>query len=667
MTRSRIRYMPGLDGARGLWVILGPLLYHARPESVPGGPKIVPGGILSLDLFFVLSSFLIMTIALREWDEIGRIDLKGYAGRRARRLLPAILVALAGLTAYLVIFGQPEQTDRWTGAIFSALTYSANWHEIAADISYFEHYRIPSPLKHIWSFSIEEQFYVFAPLFLIVGLGLLRRSERVLLAVAALGAVASAWWMAALHESGSDPSRVYFGTDTRAQALFVGIVLALLARQVGPPETDRGQRLVAMAAYPATAFHLWAVLYVSQHDDWMFERGGFLLVASVSAVIIYGLSVPAPWSPLHRFMASSPLRFLGRISYGLYLYHWPVYMLVTGDRLGRLLPGVDRVSGLRLLGVHLTITVGLATLSFYVIERPFQARRFPLTGRPTTVVSTTVAASVATVAILCGLLWVNTRPADAEVGFEAAGGVCTEQGLLPPPGDGRLRVLVVGDSVSVQVAEGLCAWSLENPGQIVVLNKAHLGCVVGRYGQKRVPEGIEGPVGELCSAWNEETPPHLVMERDVVSWPTAVNVFQPDVVLGHITPWDVTDRLVPSLGEEWVWIGIPTYDEYIASEYRLASEVLSAEGAHVYWLEGTHLRRTITPQNHPDRIDRLNALVAETTADMDLVSIAPYREVIGEVGSSRERRMRDDGVHLTSDGLAEVAKWVLEEVFTEHR
>jgi lysophospholipase L1-like esterase len=157
------------------------------------------------------------------------------------------------------------------------------------------------------------------------------------------------------------------------------------------------------------------------------------------------------------------------------------------------------------------------------------------------------------------------------------------------------------------------------------------------------------------------------MERDVVSWPTAVNVFQPDVVLGHITPWDVTDRLVPPLGDEWVWIGMPTYDEYIASEYRLASEVLSAGGAHVYWLEGTHLRRTITPQNHPDRIDRLNMLVAAATADMDLVSIAPYREVIGEVGSSQERRMRDDGVHLTPDGLTEVARWVLEDVFTERR
>ena len=226
---------------------------------------------------------------------------------------------------------------------------------------------------------------------------------------------------------------------------------------------------------------------------------------------------------------------------------------------------------------------------------------------------------------------------------------------------------MIGDSVSVQVAEGLCAWSLDNPGRMVVMNEAHLGCVVGRYGQKRVPEGSEGPVGNLCSAWNETVPAHVMLERDVVSWPTAVELFQPDVVLGHITPWDVTDRLVPSLGKEWVWVGVPAYDDYISSEYRLASQVLGSSGAHVYWLEGTHLRRAVTPQNHPDRIDRLNKLVAGATADLKGVSVVPYREVIGEVGSDRERWMRDDGVHLTTDGLVEVAEWLISEVFAETR
>ena len=129
-------------------------------------------------------------------------------------------------------------------------------------------------------------------------------------------------------------------------------------------------------------------------------------------------------------------------------------------------------------------------------------------------------------------------------------GPCAEQGLLPPSTDDRLRVLVVGDSVALQIGEALCTWAIGNPGEIVVLNEAHLGCIVGRYGQKRIPEGIEGPVGELCSAWNDPVEPHVMLDPEVVSWPTAVDVFEPDVVLVHVTPWDVTDRLVPSLGDE---------------------------------------------------------------------------------------------------------------------
>ena len=148
----------------------------------------------------------------------------------------------------------------------------------------------------------------------------------------------------------------------------------------------------------------------------------------------------------------------------------------------------------------------------------------------------------------------------------------------------------------------------------------------------------------------------------MVSWPTAVEVFQPDVVIGHITPWDVTDRLIPSLGEKWVWVGTDAYDDYIASEYRIGSETLGSTGAHVYWLEGAHLRREIKPQNHPDRIDALNHLVTEAVSDLDYVTIAPYKEFIGEVGSSREKQIRDDGVHLTEQGLLEVAEWIVNEI-----
>ena len=203
---GRLPYIPSLDGLRGVFVVLGPLLYHARPESIRGGPDILPGGILSLDLFFVLSSFLIVSIALREGDRTGGIDLVAYAGRRVRRLLPALLLALTAVTAYLVWAGDPDIVPRWTGASVAALTYSANWHEIFVGASYFEQFDNPSPLKHVWSFAIEEQFYLFAPFFVIAGCAWFGPRRRwVMLAVAVAGALASAWWMARLHEPGADP------------------------------------------------------------------------------------------------------------------------------------------------------------------------------------------------------------------------------------------------------------------------------------------------------------------------------------------------------------------------------------------------------------------------------------------------------------------------------
>ncbi len=166
-TRPRFTYIPALDGIRGIWVVIGPLLYHAATDTVSGG-------ILGIDLFFTLSSFLIISIALNEWEATGRIDLKAYAGRRARRLLPALFVALGLLTIYLVVKVPPDEYARWTGAIFSTLTYSANWYEIFSDVSYFEGFH-SSPLRHVWSFSIEEQFYIFAPLYLIGVLWMFRR------------------------------------------------------------------------------------------------------------------------------------------------------------------------------------------------------------------------------------------------------------------------------------------------------------------------------------------------------------------------------------------------------------------------------------------------------------------------------------------------------------
>ena len=724
--RPKFGYIPTFDGMRGFWVVLGPLLYHARPESIQGGPEIVPGGILSLDLFFVLSSYLIVSIALREWDANGRIDLVAYAGRRVRRLFPALFLVLAFLSIYLAVVDDPDLVDRWTGAIISALAYCANWHEIVAGVSYFEQFLTPSPLKHVWSFSIEEQFYLFAPLFLIVGLrwgG--RRGREILLALSVLGALGSAWWMSRVHVVGEDPSRAYFGTDTRAQALFVGIAMALAVHLYGQPSTERGKKFLALVAYPATAFHLWAVLAVSERDAWMFENGGFLLIAVASGAALLGLSQEAPWSPLYRFFAWLPVRYVGRISYGLYLYHWPIYLLVDSERAGSLF-GVERVTGWSLLALHLTLTAVVSVLSFHLIEQPFVKRKWPFTLKGLRPSMAAFAGAAAVVVILSGLLVAHTRrpPEIRQILVPSAAASSPDQGtevegselkgteveetevgstelddepaesehaendssngdvdsVVPeteavaetddePPQEtvdsGPVRILTVGDSVMAQLGDALVEWTLENPDAgVIVFDEAHIGCGTVRFGLKRVPSGEEGPVGDLCSNWAVPVDPELVSEEAVVSWSTVLEVFAPDIVITHVSPWDITDRLIPGVaGDEWTNIGEPAFDEYAASEYGAAIELLTSTGAELYFLEGADHNRPITPQNTPERVALLNQLVAAVAADIDArVTMVDYPGWIGEVGSDRELNLRDDGLHLSREGLDEVADWLLFDV-----
>lgn len=719
--RPRFGYIPTFDGMRGFWVVLGPLLYHARPESIQGGPNIVPGGILSLDLFFVLSSYLIVSIALREWDANGRIDLVAYAGRRVRRLFPALFLVLGFLSVHLAVVGDPDLIDRWTGAIVSALAYCANWHEIVAGVSYFEQFLTPSPLKHVWSFSIEEQFYLFAPLFLIAGLrwgG--RRGREILLAVSVLGALGSAWWMSRVHVVGEDPSRAYYGTDTRAQALFVGIAMALAVHLYGHPSTDRGRRVLALIAYPATAFHLWAVLAVSERDAWMFENGGFLLIALASGAALLGLSQEATWSPLYRFFAWTPVRYVGRISYGLYLYHWPIYLLVDSERAGSLF-GVERLTGWSLLALHLSLTLVVSVLSFHLIEQPFVKRRWPFTRKELRPFVAAFAGAAAVAVILAGLLVAHTRrppeirqilvpsaaattaeqdpaaqdpaaqdPAasiaeideselsDQPDGHDSTDGdvsstVPVEQTASEPdeakpeeePVAGPVRILTVGDSVMAQIGDALVEWTLENPDAgVIVFDEAHIGCGTVRFGLKRVPDGSEGPVGDLCSNWAVPVDPESVSLQDVVSWATVVEVFAPDIVITHVSPWDITDRLIPGVaGDEWTNVGEPAFDAYAAGEYGAAIELLTSTGADLYFLEGADHNRLITPQNTPERVALLNQLVAGVAADSDApVTMVDFPAWIGEVGSDRELSLRDDGLHLSAEGLVEVVDWLLFDV-----
>ncbi len=234
----RLPYRPGLDGLRALAVI-AVLLYHA-------GLAWIPGGFLGVEVFFVISGYLITALLLAEWRGRGRVALKAFWLRRARRLLPALYLLLVVTLAYAVVF-LPGEVAGLRGDALAAFGYVTNWYLVFGQESYFEAVGRPSLLKHLWSLAVEEQFYLLWPLVFAVGMGVgaTRLRRRRVVTVALAGAVASAMVMAVLYVPGVDPSRIYYGTDTRATGLLFGAALAFVWSQGGKyrPADTRHQRL----------------------------------------------------------------------------------------------------------------------------------------------------------------------------------------------------------------------------------------------------------------------------------------------------------------------------------------------------------------------------------------------------------------------------------------
>ncbi len=278
------RHLPALNGLRGAAVI-GVVAYHLQL----GWAK---GGYLGVDLFFVLSGFLITTLLLEEWVGTGRIGLAAFWGRRARRLLPALFLVVAALALYLVcnaLFGGPGANglidlSGLRGDAIATLLYVNNWHLIYAHQSYFAQFSTPSPLQHTWSLAIEEQFYLVWPLVLLLLLRLARRGWRhVGVVVTVVLGVGSSVLMAALFHPGVDPSRIYYGTDTRLFDLMAGATIAFLAAS-RPQPSARARRILHMVG-PAAAVVL-AVFWVRAGTsgglptDFMFEGGGAVKIGA---------------------------------------------------------------------------------------------------------------------------------------------------------------------------------------------------------------------------------------------------------------------------------------------------------------------------------------------------------------------------------------------------
>jgi peptidoglycan/LPS O-acetylase OafA/YrhL len=450
-------HVPALDGLRGL-AVAGVLAYHLGH---------LKGGYLGVDLFFVLSGYLITSLLLAERASTGEVGLAAFWGRRFRRLLPALLVLLVGVAAYARWIARPVDVPGIRTDAFAALAYVANWHTILHGSSYWDISLAPSPLQHVWSLAIEEQFYLVWPLaFFLVAKRTTGDLARRIMWIALVGAALSVAAFIGLHHWGASDTRVYEGTDTRAVALLLGVALAGWRRR---PTDGQGSPIpleVAGVAAAALLGGMW--LFLDGQSRWVY-RGG-LPLASALAVVMVAASSDRRSPILGRVLSFSPLRWLGAISYGLYLWHWPVFQALDLKN-GHLPLLGDRVLGSHsLLAAKVLVSLAISIASYFLIEKPIRRGGWirGWIGIPAAAAGMAVAALV----ILVG----------------TANGVSLPKITAPVAKKAKVHIdhapnfLVVGDSVAQSIVRPL----IDDPARYGVnpINRAYVGCSVVAQGHQ---------------------------------------------------------------------------------------------------------------------------------------------------------------------------------------
>ncbi len=672
-------YWPALDGLRAVAVI-AVLLYHAGLTSVPGG-------LLGVDVFFVLSGFLITGLLLDERRRTGTVRLGRFWGRRVRRLLPALLVLLVATVAAAPLLVTADRLQSLRDDALASLFYVGNWRFAYSGQSYFERFTDPSPLLHLWSLGVEEQFYLVWPLLvLLVGGGLVRRRRRaapegtgttrrpgrrvaLLAAVLALGSTAL---LAGLHHAGVSTSRLYYGTDTRALALLVGALTACVLPRAGRPRPRHRRRRAAERALPVAMTLLgvaggtglvYAFLTVDGQDARLYD-GGFGAVALAAAALVVAV-VAAPRAPVARLLGLAPLVGLGRVSYALYLWHWPVFLVLDGKRTG--------LAGPALLGLRCAVALAFAVASYVLVERPIRRRGrsvvqtdpAPADGSPTdraperrrlrlpvaAVAATALTAAVVTVATMPGVLPVTSvGRTTQDLDGLAAGEQADRERLLAlpqqpvrPKASEPVRVLVVGDSIGLTA--GAALRRVQSQWRVELLNGGIAGCGIGPGSREADSPDRSLPGQDLCSQWP-------------VWWKTTVDRFRPDVVLFLSGRWETSDRY---LDGKRVRIGQPDFDQRLAASLDQGIGILSSDGARVGMLTTPcvepRLRAdgSVDPTSSAFRTAVYNGLITDAVAHhpdvaetIDLhAALCPDGQFTNDLQGTSVRDR--DGVHIDPD------------------
>ncbi len=611
---GRIPYQPALDGLRGL-AVAAVVAYH-------GGLSWATGGYLGVDAFFVLSGYLITSLLVSEFRDSGDIVLSQFWTRRVRRLLPALFVMLVGMAMYCLFVAKPDVLDQLRGDALSTMFYVMNWRLIASSQSYFDQF-FASPFRHMWSLAIEEQYYLVWPLFTLAIMRW-RRSTTFLLQVCLGLAALSALLMFVLYRFEVDTSRLYYGTDTRAQSLLIGSALGAAVASGLKFDTALGRRLIVIGGFVAAAILALAWVRLDATSPMLYQGGFVVLASGVCLVILACTQIGA--NPLRTGLSFEPLRRLGLISYGVYLYHWPIFMWLNTERTG-LAP-----QSLRLLALRLVVTFAVAIASYHLLEKPIRDGALAQLD-----VSPMVRKLLLPVSAALVLTLLLTSTAGAQRTTLTASDLDPAQ--RPKPAASATtdsKVLLVGDSVAYTLGVGF-EGDVATQHHIAVWNQAVLFCELVK-GDHREGDEIK-KASDTCVNWEQD-------------WRDDVDQFKPDVSVLELGAWEIFDR---EINGTWLTFGSPEYDAVLEPVLQRAVDALHSQGAPVIVFttprfvrdDGTSAKEWT--QNDVSRTDHFNALIRK------LAAANPASVVLVDLGNflcpANECRKEIDGVAMRHDGL----------------
>jgi len=648
----RLGYQPALDGLRGL-ALVAIVVFHAQVEGLPGA-------FLSVSTFFTLSGFLIMSVVLTEQSSSGRIRIWSFYARRARRLLPAALVAVVLTVGLVMVIGDSTQMARLRPDALSALLYSGNWRLVLAGDSYGALFESPSAFTHFWTLGIEEQFYLAFPLAVVAIFWATRRSHMALALTFGALAVLSTGWSAHLFAGGAGIDRVYFGTDTRMAELLIGGVIAIWwARSSN--FRFRHRRLVRAAGAVALAIML-ILWHVAERTTSAFYQGGLAAYALLTSMVI--VAAIQPIGSVRRVLGWRPLVYLGTISYGAYLLHWPILVWL---QLRTPLSSWGR------LVIGSVITLALATVLYRVVEHPIRTgRRLP---RPSARRAAVPAIAAVTAVIIGATAWKSVEPTNID--FEAAAerinanarpapqelsGLTAQQRELFDRWAAEQRAIeqstaprfaIFGDSTALLSGVGLTNWAMDNLDRLApATGSAELGCGV-LTSVVRIYGGIEIPQQPGCDGY---------LER----WSAAADGDRIDIALVQFGPWDVHDHRLAAGGPALTIGKDSALDDALREQLDLAVTTLMSRVGYVILLSSPNVTfdrvdgrdpPRADPTSDPSRMERFRQIEREVAGRhpgrVGVVDLASYIN-----SSPDETRLRPDGIHLSEATATEVAAWL---------